>query len=282
MEKINLWVVEYGKEIKTNNKLALETKEKLKQNIVLTKELLSKLREHVRVKHFESKEEEINFFKSVKPQICSRLKFFKTQLEYYCEMPFVSSERQIKYIQNLIKEIEVIRKNNISFFKYVKHEETHCDEIYFTRIKQQTLLFSQSEILDTDPLFTTSHDYLAAEVFYYNQIKDFLKQELYCLRNLQKSSLDNITIQNGLGSLSWTASKTDLVELIYALKVTGAINGGTAQVKDLVGVFESIFKIELGNYYKTFGEIQNRSKEQTKFLSKLSSNLVKKLDFEDA
>lgn len=183
MNKIANWINEYEKDLNRIKKEGVIRKEMLKQYIFLTKDLLQKFREHVRVKHFESKEEEIHFFKNIKPRIRGQLKLFKTQLDYELEMPFVSNEKQIKYIQNLIKQTEIIRKKNLHFFKYMKNEEFHCDEVYFIRSKEQLLLFTQSEILDTDPCFTASHDYLATEFYYYNQIKTYFKQELHCLKS---------------------------------------------------------------------------------------------------
>jgi len=84
-----------------------------------------------------------------------------------------------------------------------------------------------------------------------------------------------------VSGLSWTASKTDLIELIYALKVSGSINGGDSQIKQLTDVFGKLFNVDLGNYYKTYADIKNRNKEQTKFLLKLTSNLTEKLELED-
>ena len=81
--------------------------------------------------------------------------------------------------------------------------------------------------------------------------------------------------------LHWTGSKTDLVELIYALKTSGVINNGDYQIKELIGVFSDIFNIELGNFYKTFSEIRNRANNQTKFINKLALNLVKKIEIDD-
>ena len=84
-----------------------------------------------------------------------------------------------------------------------------------------------------------------------------------------------------VSGLSWAASKTDLIELIYALKVSGSINGGDSQIKQLTDVFGKLFNVDLGNYYKTYADIKNRNKEQTKFLLKLTSNLTEKLELED-
>ena len=81
--------------------------------------------------------------------------------------------------------------------------------------------------------------------------------------------------------LNWTGSKTDLVELLYALKATGTINAGNINIKDLISTFSNLFNIEISNYYKTYSEIKNRSTERTKFLKKLIEDFQAKLEYDD-
>jgi hypothetical protein len=81
-----------------------------------------------------------------------------------------------------------------------------------------------------------------------------------------------------LRDLSWTASKTDLVELIYALNSSGAIRNGQAEIKKLSNICKELFDIDLGNIYKTFSEIKLREKDNTKFLDQLKLSLVKKIN----
>jgi hypothetical protein len=83
-------------------------------------------------------------------------------------------------------------------------------------------------------------------------------------------------------NLTWTATKTDLIELVYALKYSGAINGGAAQVKEITKSLETFFDIDLGNFYKTYSEIKSRTKDRSKFLNKLSENLVSRLEQDDS
>jgi len=81
--------------------------------------------------------------------------------------------------------------------------------------------------------------------------------------------------------LFWTGSKTDLIELIYALHNCGAINSGTADIKEMALVFEQMFNIDLGNYYHTFIEIRARKNSKTKFLDRLIDVLTKRFEESD-
>ena len=70
----------------------------------------------------------------------------------------------------------------------------------------------------------------------------------------------------------WTSDKIDLVELIYAIKMS--VNNGNVPIKALQECFEYIFQIKIGNIYKQLGEINKRKKgSKTEYLESLIANL---------
>ena len=54
------------------------------------------------------------------------------------------------------------------------------------------------------------------------------------------------------------------------------------QVKQIMEGLEILFEIDLGNYYKTYYEIKNRSKDRAKFLNKLADSLVARLEQDES
>lgn len=280
MREIKLSMKNYEESLKKIDVKKLRKQDELKQKINVAKKHLHKIRIYVRNWSFNDIKEEIHFFKIIKPSIYGQIKFFKYQLAYHTEKPFVSLDKQKKYIHKELRILEFKKKKNINFYRYIKQEETVLDEMYFTRGNEQLALFSLFDFADTDPEFSTSHDLLVGEIITYQLLTEFFKQELHCLANMEVSIHDSP--KNPFENLlSWTASKTDLIELIYAIKYTGAINGGDIQLKELIEVFENLFSVDLGNYYKTYSEIKNRQNHQTKFLSNLSMNLISKLEIDD-
>jgi len=77
--------------------------------------------------------------------------------------------------------------------------------------------------------------------------------------------------------LKWTANRLDLVELIYALQASGAMNYGEADLKDVCAFFENGLQIKVGDLYRAFHDISNRKKEHIKFVSRLKGDLEKKI-----
>ena len=94
--------------------------------------------------------------------------------------------------------------------------------------------------------------------------------------------LNNVNVKKvSNNSLKWTASKTALTELIYALYSHGAFNNGNTEIKLIAKTFEDAFNIELGDFYHTFMELKARKINRTKFLDRLCEALIKKMDEQD-
>ncbi len=77
--------------------------------------------------------------------------------------------------------------------------------------------------------------------------------------------------------LKWTTSKTDLIELIYALHASGTFNNGKADIKEIAEYFQHIFNVELGQYNRVFYDIRARKINKTKLLDNLKENLIRRI-----
>lgn len=265
------------KEYKESN---LSNVSRLKEQIKESKKLLDYFRERVDSTFFEDKLEEIYFFKKLKPKIYADFIFYNSQLRYNINKPNTTNSILKAYLKRELKKIESKKRRNLEFYRYYKQGSVCFDHIYFLRENKQLEIFDTelSIYLSTD--FYTSHDTLAAEVINYDLITEFYKNEIKKIKSLELVTNSKVK-SHSIKTLNWTASKTDLIELVYALKVSGAINTGNINTKELVDVFSSLFNIQLSNYYKTYSEIKNRSTERTKFLKKLAENFQAKLEYDD-
>jgi hypothetical protein len=77
--------------------------------------------------------------------------------------------------------------------------------------------------------------------------------------------------------MTWTGNKVDLVELVYAWEKAGCFNYGHVTIKEIVIYIESVFNINLGDYYHTFMEMRNRA-DRTSFLNRLIKFLNDRMD----
>lgn len=162
--------------------------------------------------------------------------------------------------------------------RYYRQCDSRLDKYYFVRGKENLNLISDTSHYYTDPDFSTSHDNMVAQIIAFDMLIYHYKQELKRLHKLQNNidSGDKNCIP--INELSWTASKTDLVEIIYALQASGAIRNGEAEIKKISIIFEKLFNLELGNVYRTYLEIKERKKDRTSFLTHIKIALERKMD----
>ena len=82
--------------------------------------------------------------------------------------------------------------------------------------------------------------------------------------------------------LKWTAHKIDLVEIIYPLLHSGAVNNGNATIIDLAVAFEQIFNVQIKeDIYHYYQDIQKRKIDRTRFLNQLIAILQRMIDEKD-
>lgn len=281
MRNIAITIAKYQEDVKIIENSNKKDEQKIRENIQLTKDCLHNLRLQLRQAVFNGKESEINFFKCQKPLVYGNLKFFVAVLTYLSERPNGCLKEQKEFLSESFKKMEAKKKRNIEFFKYYQHNENCLDDKYFVRGNNQLELFSNVLHLDSDPEFSTSHDIKAAEVIAYELMAEYYTNALVKLK--QKSEVPAVQFVKPeiLNNLSWTASKTDLVELIYALNAAGAVKNGQAEIKKMAQICKELFGIDLKNFYKTYGEIKARNEDElTKFLDHLKVCLIRKIESE--
>ncbi|WP_339728101.1 RteC domain-containing protein [Maribacter stanieri] len=230
----------------------------VEKGITISRKYLQKLRLCIRDNNFKNKENEITFFKKHKPYVYSRLKFYAKLYNFLINRPAGTIQSQQIFIDEEIQKLQESNRRNIDFIKYYREESTVLDEFYFIRGKDKISLVSDTSHFYTDAEFSTSHDNAIAKIMAYDLLINHYVQELSYLRDQSYGISNKLnTLANG-ERLGWTASKTDLIELIYALQASGAIKSGTAGIKEMASACEDIFELNLGNVYRTFLEIRER------------------------
>ncbi len=252
----------------------------VEKGISISRKYIKRLRLLLREKQFEKREDEISFFKYQKPYIYSRVKFYAKLYQFLLKRPQGSLIKQRKFIDTEIEKLQRDFGRNLDFVKYIREESSYLDEYYFLRGNDEVQLITDTSYYLTDDEFSTSHDNLVAKIQAYDLLINHYQQILGELRFLRK----NGTKTNGVSNfrrnrnLKWTASKTDLIELIYALHISGAIEEGRISIKQLAEACEEIFELEFDNIYRTYLEIKGRKNDRTKFLDKLKVSLTNKMD----
>ena len=140
-------------ESKTNDIL-----HKAEQGIKISKQALKQTREFVVDSHFKTNQEEIHFFKEVKPKIYSKLIYFVKLFNIESKRPRGSNKNQVKYLNGHIDKLQIYFNDNLEFYHYYRRNATSLDEQYFLRGKTDIRLFPDTFHCFTDEEFSTSHD----------------------------------------------------------------------------------------------------------------------------
>ena len=162
-----------------------------------------------------------------------------------------------------------------NFYNYYQAGKTDSDHLYFMRKHYDILSDVHCHSLDRDTSFSTLHDSSVAEILANKQLTHYLSTEIDALSEKLHLKFTSI-IESKL--LQWTESKVSLVEFIYALYAGKCFNNGNTNLKEIAVCCETLFDIEIGDFYRIFLEIRNRKKSRTQFLDKLKEKITQMMD----
>lgn len=242
--------------------------ERLKAAIKLCKKAMNILKKYISSFFFDSLDNEIYFFKQVKPLFYSKYIYYINVYNFYIKMPTGSKDTLKHYIASEIEDLKRFFDHNQSFYQYYRTGSSCLDNIYFTRGSSD--LYGDLEDFQGDEMFSTACDYKLSKIIANERFQEYLLQ--------QSLKLDSPSNSNNESPIVWTSNQTDLVELIYALVETGAFNNGNVEIKHLMDYFQNIFQIDLRYYYRKYTDITNRKKERTAFLDKLKTALIRRME----
>lgn len=234
--------------------------------VVLSENKLKDLNKWLRKHQFETPEQEIYFFKILKPSIVSKIIYYSYIIKTESNLPINKKER-FKYYQKKLKRIHDFTVENNLFYSYYRSNSSRFDNKYFIRNKFSDMHQEDLVLFNSDPKTSTSHDYLMAQM-----IASDLSTEW--LENLIKKSKTKPS-NHSFAIYTWTGTQTDLIEMGYGMYYSGAINHGNLNIKDFVKYVGKTYNIELteSQIYDTFYKIKSRKTEPAKFMNSIAKNL---------
>ena len=237
-----------------------------------------KLRILIQKISFKSDEDEIRFFKEIKPQFTSKIIYYNTIFNIEMKKPNGGTRVLKKYYNNELIKLKAFFDNELDFYKYYRSGNIYLDFKYFLRGKYDIKLSLDSYYFEADKTFSTSHDFKVAKLLANDLIQLYLENRLIMIEN--KDNYENSQLKPNV-KITWTATKVSLTELLYALHSQGVFNNGAVDLKDIAEYFEHIFEIDLGQYRRTFLEIRTRKTDRSKFITSLNESLIKRMDNAD-
>ena len=228
---------------------------------------------------FHNENEEICFFKETKPTIMSKLIYFNDIYTLELRKPSGSKEVVKKNNQKRLGAITEFCNANLDFYQYYRSKATHLDKYYFLRGHENYKLCHNCGMFDKDPMFSTCCDHKVAKMLAYDMLEIYLQQRLQEVERQEVIEISRASLPDN--PFRWTGTKIAAIELGYAIYAAGVLNNGNADIKEIMTYIEASFKIDLGDYYRTYLTMRERKKDKTSFLTSLINKLLRKMEDDD-
>lgn len=233
-------------------------------------EAFNQLKTFISSYKFKNEEEEISFFKEIKPKFCYRLIYYRKLYNIEMNRP-AGVDKQKEYLSEELNDINSYNIKRLDFIRYYRSGATHLDSLYFLRGKTDTEQYLETFYYELDPKFTTNYDFKVAKILSNDMLLAYLMQEI------ERLNSNGISIPSGFPSikLTWLGSKTELMEQLYSWDSDNTF--GDVPLTQLSDYIQNVFNVQLDkNLSRAFSEMKTRN-IPTPFLDKLKAALLKRM-----
>lgn len=247
--------------------------ERLRHTIPLISGIINEIKEEVLKDGFEKPEDEIHFFKVVKPGYYALQLFELALFNLTINKPVGTTEMVKAFYEEELLFIMRFFRNNAFYYQYYRFQATELDQQYFLRNARPGDI-PVLDVIDPLPGFSTALDYLFAKFIAYERLRDDLLDQLAMLYFDKRPD-------KTMPKLRWTGEKINLVELAYGIHFTGQVNKGKAEVMEILAwLTESLgIAISPDQAYRMFLDIKRRKTvSPTRFMDRMAESVKRHIE----
>jgi len=230
---------------------------------VYLKELLGDIKEDIINEGFATLDDEILFFKQIKPTVLGKLIYYNKVFRIETACPANNGNMYESYFAMHLRELKLEYTEHVcksDFYRYYRSGRTDRDEQYFTLGKINCYDGLNSYVFEIDSQFSTYFDYKVAKIIANELIYNYLTTKLSPEQNP-----DVLLKHEETKDVFWTHSKNALIELIYALYACDAISHGKIGIRKISMVFQILFRVSLNDIHNSFHRMKTRAGSRTLF-----------------
>jgi len=127
---------------------------KATQAVNILENAFNSLKSYISSYTFKDESEEIAFFKEIKPQLFSKLIYYRKIYSIEVMRPSGSFETQKNYLNNELDRIKGYFERNLDLYKYYRTGCNHLDRFYFMRGKPDIQLNLDSILCEENLIFS--------------------------------------------------------------------------------------------------------------------------------
>jgi hypothetical protein len=274
-----LLLTELQSELLVCNLKEQEPLARFRENMVLVRERLIQLRALVLEHGFETKADEIYFFKHTKPRMVALQLYEVLNFNLIALTPPGTKEMLKAYYEEELLQVFRFFRQQSFHYQYYRLRANELDGLFFIRGAEPVMIPILEEI-ELMANFSTTMDYAFAKYIAYERLQDDLLERLTNLYGEEKKEPSNEQGNKKTTALRWTGESINLVEIAYGLWLTGQLNEGNVTITDIIHGLEEMFSVKIGVAYRRWTEISNRTHNTTKFLDRIRDAMQKRIDEE--
>lgn len=278
IEEAKARLVQLDEDIELFDEMGIPAGQKLNGKLNSIRQAIADLKALLNQQPFSSTDEEIQFFKHLKPQFIARQLFALDVFTIEAGKPVDTAEVVKSYFEQELKYIRKYYDQNKLMHQYYLLDGTELDSLLFVRNAQPpgSLI---PDVQGFDPHFSTPGDYIFARFITNERIQEFLTDRLYSPQEAE--TLSGITKRKA--TLKWTGEAINLAEMAYGIWLTGQVNNGNAGIAEIMSWLEVNFQINIGRPFRRWQAISGRKRvSQVKYIDQMKIAILKRLDDENA
>ncbi|WP_313491981.1 MULTISPECIES: RteC domain-containing protein [Sphingobacterium] len=236
-----------------------------------TLEISKQLKAYMLNYKFADQNEEIEFFKDVKPKFQSKLMYFMELIQVEIQKPLISEKRMLaKYYRRSSSHYAALASRNQIFLHYMRSNYDSGDHLLFVR-SNDNFDFIHTD-LDLDEKYSTPASTELAKLISYEMVIEHLAEKVNELNSVKG---------NDTGfkhKLVWEGPKVGLTEFGLAIHALGAVKAPLARIMEGL---QFLFNVDLGQYYRVIQDMRIRKDSRTIYLDEAIRAINKRMDETD-
>jgi len=168
------------KDFEQVNELERGEYQKNESSFWIANDYWGKLKLIVKERGFKDEDDEMDFFRNVKPRFTSYIEYIMLVSQALRVVP-VEEKNQISFWKEEGNRLKKFYNDNISFVIYYNRKSHYDDSIFFLRKNNATQNIRPISAHDSDAEYFTSHDHLISAYLAYNMYAKYARKKLWAL-----------------------------------------------------------------------------------------------------
>lgn len=202
----------------------------------------------------QTKEEEILFFKSIKPRFQAEIIFYAKVYKLEQNRPVGSVKKQKKYFNKELKSLRQYFNDDKFIYQYLRSGDTQRDEQFFFKPTPTSTIALYDFDAFTLPSTPIAFDNVVARIKAHELLQAYLVEAIAQLKQVQRT-VPTLTKKDDT-KVTFTGPKIDLVLFIYAYQKLGWFGG--ASLESIFNTVNVAFNAGIDNHSRSLQEGMNR------------------------